>query len=722
MPPGRAARQQGGLARAGAAADQEGQARAATTGRSSSAPRRGQRPRVDQLVEGETRRRGTRSERTVPGRARPARARRGSGCRRPAAGRRRARRRRGDGRPRPPAAGRAAARARRRGSRTPVSSRPGARSSQTWSAPLTRTSVTPSQPQQRLERAGPDHVARAARRGRRAPSRRRPGRPCSRRASATSWGVSGAGVARKPLAHAVEELGPGHALRAHAAAGSSTDPAGPRRARSAPRRDRAGPSAEVDGLVEPALVGHRDEQRDLGAAGSPTRGATPPAARASPDAAADHRPAAGWTSRAAEATPATVGRDHERRGGRSATPSPRPRRRGVAAGRPPRRRARARRPRAPRGPRTAAAEPGGPAGQVSTREADPPRQRLAQRPRAEPTRSSVRASPTGPRRPPRGRGRGRDRRRAGRRRRGASAATRPRPGQRRGEHRRSGTSGAADHADGHARVAAPSPTSVSSSTSQVSEAGRPATVSAPTPTASRNSPSPTGARPSTCTPERRGGPTAARSPAASAPTRTTGAAAQRRRAAAGSGATSGATPAAAESRCTSSTSSGSAETRSGAAAVAAGTSITPTNLRRRHDRLPPTPYPCGHSLSGTALWTRNGQPAVPVRPFCLPSRHESGGPPDCGVLRSRQDDHRQVEHVGVQPRVPGRRADLAGSRAALGVRAVRLPRRRRRPRPDGEDAAVHVAAVRRLGRADRQGDRRATPCTTSSTPWSTTRR
>ena len=79
------------------------------------------------------------------------------------------------------------------------------------------------------------------------------------------------------------------------------------------------------------------------------------------------------------------------------------------------------------------------------------------------------------------------------------------------------------------------------------------------------------------------------------------------------------------------------------------------------------------------------------------SGHEPGGPTDGSVLRPRQDDHREVEHACLQPRVPGRRPDLARGGAALGVRPVRLPRRRRRPRPDGEDAAVHVAAVRRAG-------------------------
>ena len=88
------------------------------------------------------------------------------------------------------------------------------------------------------------------------------------------------------------------------------------------------------------------------------------------------------------------------------------------------------------------------------------------------------------------------------------------------------------------------------------------------------------------------------------------------------------------------------------------------------------------------------------------SGHEPGAPTDGSLLRPRQDHHREVEHACLQPRVPGRRADLARSGAAVGVRPVRLPRRRGRPRPDGEDAAVHVAAVRRLGRRDGQGDRR----------------
>ena len=61
-------------------------------------------------------------------------------------------------------------------------------------------------------------------------------------------------------------------------------------------------------------------------------------------------------------------------------------------------------------------------------------------------------------------------------------------------------------------------------------------------------------------------------------------------------------------------------------------------------------------------------------------------PPDGGLLRPRQDDHREVEHAGVQPLVLPGRADQPPRRAAQRVRPVRLPGRRRRPRPDGADA------------------------------------
>ena len=86
--------------------------------------------------------------------------------------------------------------------------------------------------------------------------------------------------------------------------------------------------------------------------------------------------------------------------------------------------------------------------------------------------------------------------------------------------------------------------------------------------------------------------------------------------------------------------------------------------------------------------------------------HVPDGPPDGRVLRPRQDHHREVEHAGVLAAVPGRGADHPGRDAAQRLRAVRLPGRRRRPRPDGEDAAVHVGALRRLGRADGARDRR----------------
>ena len=61
----------------------------------------------------------------------------------------------------------------------------------------------------------------------------------------------------------------------------------------------------------------------------------------------------------------------------------------------------------------------------------------------------------------------------------------------------------------------------------------------------------------------------------------------------------------------------------------------------------------------------------------------------------------------VQPAVLPGRADQPARRAAQRVRAVRLPRRRRRPRPDGADAGLPVRAGHRLGR--RAGQARSSP-------------
>ena len=116
--------------------------------------------------------------------------------------------------------------------------------------------------------------------------------------------------------------------------------------------------------------------------------------------------------------------------------------------------------------------------------------------------------------------------------------------QRRREHRRSGTTGPPETPIVTPGAAPPSPTSVSSSTSHVSDCGSPATVSAPIPRASRNSASSTGARPRTKTRCLRGGFATARGPAQSEPTSTTGAAFHQRRACPGSP-TTRTTPAAA---------------------------------------------------------------------------------------------------------------------------------------------------------------------------------
>ena len=109
---------------------------------------------------------------------------------------------------------------------------------------------------------------------------------------------------------------------------------------------------------------------------------------------------------------------------------------------------------------------------------------------------------------------------------------------------------------------------------------------------------------------------------------------------------------------------------------------------------------CGGATVRVRLWMLAGS---------LRWTHGRPAPPQRGLLRPRQDDHRQVEHPRLLQAVPGRRADLARRGAPLGVRPVRLRRRRRRPRPDREDAGVHVDAGRRLGRRDRPRHRRRHP-------------
>ena len=108
------------------------------------------------------------------------------------------------------------------------------------------------------------------------------------------------------------------------------------------------------------------------------------------------------------------------------------------------------------------------------------------------------------------------------------------------------------------------------------------------------------------------------------------------------------------------------------------------------------PLTCGQASGEAHLWTFAGS---------LRWRHGRLAHSQRGLLRPRQDDHRQVEHDGVQQAVPGRRPHLPPRGAALDVRPVRLRPRRRRPRPDGEDAGVHVHAGRRLGRRHGPRDR-----------------
>ena len=143
-----------------------------------------------------------------------------------------------------------------------------------------------------------------------------------------------------------------------------------------------------------------------------------------------------------------------------------------------------------------------------------------------------------------------------------------------------------------------------------------------------------------------------------------------------------------------------------------------TSLRRATD--------AGQARTGS-LWT-NGVPAPAcgrsmardhrARPAALRWAHD---PPHRGLLRPRQDDHRQVEHAGLQPRVPGGRAHLATRDAALGLRPVRLLHRRRRPRPDGQDARRSCRSCAPAGTSPTVREIVAETLTTSSSRSSTTR-
>ena len=260
--------------------------------------------------------------------------------------------------------------------------------------------------------------------------------------------------------------------------------------RAAAGADR--PEAEVDGLGQAALVGHRGEHRDTGRA-APTSSASMPAARARPAAARRGR-RAGAHERVAAATPATVGDDHDQHP--------------VAAGGDlvDQRVGRARQVdhdrvvAAPRRPtsasRTANACSGADA-RRRTRSAPPavaPGQRLAQRPGAQPAGGAGQARPSAARREvepehpvdARAERVGVDDDGAARRR----AATWP--------SAQANVVAPAPPLPPTTPTASPragrgSPRSVSRSTSQPSERGSSATLSAPSASAARNSSSGTGA-------------------------------------------------------------------------------------------------------------------------------------------------------------------------------------------------------------------------------------
>ena len=104
-----------------------------------------------------------------------------------------------------------------------------------------------------------------------------------------------------------------------------------------------------------------------------------------------------------------------------------------------------------------------------------------------------------------------------------------------------------------------------------------------------------------------------------------------------------------------------------------------------------------------------GKPDAASRVSVARRRSRAPGGPSGRLLRPRQDDHREVERAGLQPAVLRRRPDQPAARAAQHLRAVRLPHRRRRPRPDGEDAGVPLHDGHRLAGRHGARDRRRHP-------------
>ncbi len=294
-----------------------------------------------------------------------------------------------------------------------------------------------------------------------------------------------------------------------------------------PARRAHRPEAEVDGLLEPALVGHLRGHRRPRSAGPRHRRST--RRRAAPAAAATGSRNRAH-SRTAEASPATVGtvstNTRSQRATSSSTSGSTVRGRSITT---------------VSWPRWAAATalrtanawrlPCGPGYQVST--PSPSRRgrasrserplnrpgRLAQRVPADAVVAVEPEHPVDPR--PQRVGVDDDRRRrcarpSGRERRRTS--TRPRRRSRRSRPMVSEPCGTL------------SPTSAISSVTQPAERGSSATFSAPSARAVRNTSSGTPPQPTTCTPARRGGPSRASALARSTPTRTSGAAPQALRA------------------------------------------------------------------------------------------------------------------------------------------------------------------------------------------------
>ena len=140
-------------------------------------------------------------------------------------------------------------------------------------------------------------------------------------------------------------------------------------------------------------------------------------------------------------------------------------------------------------------------------------------------------------------------------------------------------------------------------------------------------------------------------------------------------------------------------------------------------RRPASATTCGQPRRDAGLWTTGGPCLRPDGALLrLPTMAPWRTRADRGLLRPRQDDHRQVEHAGVQQALPGGRPDLARARCCA----------RRTPSSSTSSAAPTTTRWRRCGSSCRSSAPAGTsppcarssptPCTTSSTRSCTTRR